>query len=392
MNKEGWTYKKLGEVCESITSGGTPKRSVPFYWNGDIPWIKISNLNGGHVSKCNEYITREGLDNSSTRLLTPGTILYSIFATIGAIGILDIPATTNQAIAALTVKKDYNRDYIFYILKHLKSYFENISKGVAQNNINLSILRNKEIPVPPLPVQQRIVSELDQLSDIIAMKRKQVEEYDALTQSVFYEMFGDPIINDKGWNVSKLSNVVSFKNGLNFKQSDLGETFKFIGVGDFGEKKFIDCEYLENYVHINETIPSEYFLQDNDIVIVRSNGSKNLVGRGMLVKTGKTRTLYSGFCIRCRISDPNALSPTFLITFLMNRSIKFILRNEGRGANISNINQKMLSNLPIPLPSLPLQHAFAAKVRAIERQKQLVNDSIRELQTLLDSRMQEYFG
>lgn len=373
MNKEGWTYKIFTDCMEKIPH---PKqvKTDEYHPIGRYPVVSQEEKTIAGYSDLTEYVYQPPkpiiIFGDHTRVLK-----YVDFDFIvGADGV-----------KILIPKDDLQTKFLYYYLK----WYKIPNLGYSRH---FKLLKEINVPVPPLSIQQRIVSELDQLSDIIAMKRKQVEEYDALTQSLFYEMFGDPIINDKGWNVSKLSNVVSFKNGLNFKQSDLGETFKFIGVGDFGEKKFIDCEYLENYVHINETIPSEYFLQDNDIVIVRSNGSKNLVGRGMLVKTGKTRTLYSGFCIRCRISDPNALSPTFLITFLMNRSIKFILRNEGRGANISNINQKMLSNLPIPLPPLPLQHAFADKVRAIERQKQLVNDSIRELQTLLDSRMQEYFG
>lgn len=97
---------KLGELCE-ICSGGTPKRSVAEYWkDGTIPWVKIGDMSEKYVSSTEERITDAGFNNSSVKMLEPGTLLYSIFASIGAVSILKIPATTNQAIAGLKIKDD----------------------------------------------------------------------------------------------------------------------------------------------------------------------------------------------------------------------------------------------------------------------------------------------
>ena len=125
--------RKLGEICD-IASGGTPSRSNPEYWqNGNIPWIKIGNIRGKLISEADEFITEKGLNNSSAKMLRKGTILYTIFATLGEVGILDIDACTNQAIAGITIKSvtEVCRDYLYYYLKSTKNYVSGIGRGVA---------------------------------------------------------------------------------------------------------------------------------------------------------------------------------------------------------------------------------------------------------------------
>ena len=122
MDKSKWEYKKLGEICTSLNAGGTPSRGNPTYWNGNIPWVKIKDMNSKYVSTTEEFITEEGLYNSSAKVFEPGTILYSIFATIGAAAILNIRATTNQAIAGIVLGDEQNRDFFYYYLTYLKLF------------------------------------------------------------------------------------------------------------------------------------------------------------------------------------------------------------------------------------------------------------------------------
>ena len=157
-----WTWMRLREFS-SITAGGTPNRSEKKYWNGNIPWLKIGNMNGKYVDEADEFITEEGLNNSSAKWVEKGTILYSIFASIGTVSILNYPATTNQAIAAVKLNPSMNRDYMYYVLTGLKSVLVAQGHGMAQMNINQEILKNTPIPIPPVKEQQRIVEKLDQL-------------------------------------------------------------------------------------------------------------------------------------------------------------------------------------------------------------------------------------
>lgn len=170
---DNWEWMRLREFS-SITAGGTPNRSEPKYWNGDIPWLKIGNMTSKYVTEADEFITEDGLNNSSAKWVKKGTILYSIFASIGTVAILDFDATTNQAIAAVTINERMNRDYMYYVLTALKSVLVGQGHGMAQMNINQEILKNTPIPIPPIEEQQRIVNKLDQLLPLCEQLEKMV--------------------------------------------------------------------------------------------------------------------------------------------------------------------------------------------------------------------------
>ena len=192
---EGWEWKRLGELAK-FQSGGTPKRSEKSYWVGNIPWVKISDITDDmYVRDTEESITEEGLRNSSAKLFPKGTILYTIFATIGKIGILDIEATTNQAISGIRPKDNIDLYYMYYGLKFITNELKKVSAGVAQNNINLTKLKDQKIPLPPLQEQKRIVAKLDSLfakiDQAIALHQQNIDEADAFMGSVLNEVFGE---------------------------------------------------------------------------------------------------------------------------------------------------------------------------------------------------------
>ena len=150
-----------------------------------------------------------GLENSSAKLFTKGTLLYSIFATLGEVSILNIDATTNQAIAGLKIKNNNQLDinYLFSYLKSIKDEVNRIGRGVAQNNINLGILKQFAIPLPPLETQQKIAAVLDKVQKIISKSKTTLEKYDTLIKSRFIEMFGNEIVESGKWKVEKLEDV-----------------------------------------------------------------------------------------------------------------------------------------------------------------------------------------
>ena len=230
-------YKRLGELC-NIVSGGTPSRSKTEYWNeGTIPWIKIGNIKGKYINEADEFITQMGLDKSSAKLLTKGTVLYSIFATLGEVGILGIDACTNQAIAGITIKNVSNidADYLYYYLKSKKSYVNNVGRGVAQNNINLSMLREFEVPLLELHKQKEIVTILDMVLNIIVARKEELKKLDELIKARFIELFGDPVLNQHGWRKVALEVNATLLNGRAYKQDELLDSGKYpvLRVGNF---------------------------------------------------------------------------------------------------------------------------------------------------------------
>ena len=194
---------KLGDIC-NIVSGGTPSRSRPEFWDGGtIPWVKISDIKSKYIDSASESITKSGLDNSAAKLLKKGTILYTIFATLGEVGILNIDACTNQAIVGITAKDPdiIKTDYLYYFLKSKKRYVDMTGRGVAQNNINLSILRDFEVTIPPVETQEKILSVLDKTQSIISCINQRIAKTDEFVKTRFVEMFGEPGVDNHGWGL-----------------------------------------------------------------------------------------------------------------------------------------------------------------------------------------------
>lgn len=176
---ENWEWARLNDIS-SITSGGTPARTNSTFWNGNIPWVKIGDIKNKYISTTEEKISEQGLNSSSAKIFPTGTILYTIFATIGTVGILNIDAATNQAVAGVTFFGEYNRDYMYYVLIGLKDILVSKGKGMAQMNINLTILKNTPIPIPPIAEQKRIVAKIEELMPLVEEYGKEEEQLSKL--------------------------------------------------------------------------------------------------------------------------------------------------------------------------------------------------------------------
>ena len=192
--EKGWEWVRLGKIAE-LKAGGTPSRRVREYWkNGTIPWVKISDIpDSGLVEKTEEKITELGLKNSSAKLLPPGTILFSIFATISKVGILKISATTNQAIVGIIPKITIDQKYLFYSLKYFGQELVALGRGGVQDNINKRMLAKLKTPLPPLEEQQRIVAYLDSINEhaqkLVSLYEEQEKELEQLFPAVLDRAF-----------------------------------------------------------------------------------------------------------------------------------------------------------------------------------------------------------
>lgn len=247
-----------------------------------------------------------------------------------------------------------------------------------------------EMPVPPLDDQIRITHLLGKVEGLIAQRKQHLQQLDDLLKSVFLEIFGDPVRNEKGWAIGSLSAYGSFKNGLNFGKGESGATVRYLGVGDFKSKAVLkDFESL-GFIELNKLPAADYFLHDGDLLFVRSNGNRELVGRCMAVYPGAEQATYSGFCIRYRIADAS-LQATYIAHVFRSAAFRRVLFQGGQGANIQNINQQILSGLPIPIPAEGLQRQFAAIVEKVEALKSSYLQSLNDLETLYGALSQQAF-
>lgn len=293
----------------------------------------------------------------------------------------------------ITLKTGITNISVRYLFAFFSLYVETLRRksiGGVIKYIKLGDITEAKIPIPPLQEQERIVAELDLLTGIIDKQKQQLKELDTLAQSIFYDMFGNPVENEKGWHCMNLRGIASFKNGLNYTNKKSGRLVKVLGVSDFQNRSFVDSSEI-GCVHIDDCFDDDYYLNDDDIVFVRSNGSKALIGRSVRVLTQGENITYSGYCIRCRITSPLIISP-YLDAFVKTEQIHNVLTTGGRGCNIQNLNQTTLGDLIIPIPPLEIQNSFTKKIQSIESQKESLNRSIAESQKLFDYTMDKYFG
>ncbi|WP_135567856.1 restriction endonuclease subunit S [Galactobacillus timonensis] len=382
-------YKKLSDLCD-VVSGGTPARSRIECWeNGTIPWVKISDLSSKYIKGTEEKITETGLKESSAKLLPRGTILFSIFATLGATGILDIDASTNQAIAGLTVRdsRTIDPEYIYYYLLSKKTYVNNIGRGVAQNNINLSILKSLEVPVPTVDEQRSIIAILNKNDAIITGKRKVLKALNELVKARFVEMFGDPISNDKGWNTDPLTAVCSRIYGGGTPSKSHPEYFE--GSIPWVSPKDMKSDVITDSIdHITEE--------------AIANSTTNLVPEGsvlMVIRSGilKHDLPVSINAVPVTINqDMKAFVPGENITasFLRNyfKAIELDVLAGVRGVTADNIDFKTFQQRKIIVPPIHLQEEFEDFCRQVDKSKVAVQKSLDETQLLFNSLMQKYFG
>ncbi len=230
-------YSPLGDLAD-VVSGGTPSRSEPTFFDGGIPWVKIGDMLQGTITDTAETISELGLKESSAKLLPAGTLLLSIFATIGRTAVLGIDAATNQAIAGLKIKSPtrVDRNFLGRYLEYTSADLAGQGRGVAQMNINLSILRAHLVPLPPIEEQRRIAAILDAADALRTKRRQALAKLNTLTQAIFIDMFGDPVSNPRNLPVHPLRDLIKLSsgNGLSAKDMKPGPYLVYGGNGVSG--------------------------------------------------------------------------------------------------------------------------------------------------------------
>ena len=367
--RENWTYKKLGEVCEVYQ----PKT------------LSIEDLidNGTYpVYGANGIIGRYNAYNHER----PEVLLTCRGATCGTINISQPFSWINgNAMVIHRKSNELSFDFLKYVMLSLD--YSIIITGAAQPQITRQKLAPTIISFPPLSEQQSIVAELDKINELISLKKAQLKDLDALAQSIFYDMFGDPIENEKGWEVKKLGEeCVDMKYGTSRPASENGR-YKYLRMGNITIDGHIDLTDLKT-IDIPDEEVEKCIVRKGDILFNRTN-SYELIGKTCMFDQSEPM-IIAGYIIRVRLS--NNLHPRFVSIMFNLPSFKMLLRNKAKGAvNQANINSKELAATSIPLPPLPLQQTFAKRIELIEQQKAQISLTIKDLETLLASRMQYWF-
>jgi len=391
LKKEIWRTTKLGDLFK-ITSGGTPSKSRPeYYENGNVQWVRTGDLKDKYITKVDGLITEEALKNSSAKKIPIDTVLVAMYgATIGACSILATEAATNQACAAFLPNKEVNSSYLYYFLCSKKKEFIKLGVGGAQPNISGTILKGVSILLPPLEVQKKISQTLDVASELITLRKKQLAELDNLIKATFYDMFGDPVTNEKGWEVKLLGELsvlitkgssptwqgIEYVDDCNQVLFVTSENVKS-GYLDFKKEKFLEEKFNE--------VQGRSILKRGDILINIVGAS---IGRAAVYMLDKVANINQAVAL-VRVQE--GMNKQFL-NFYLNCPKAIILYTQMQvDVARANLSLKNINDLPILCPPISLQNQFAQIVTKIEEQKSLVQKALDESQYLFDSLMSEYF-
>ena len=387
--KEGWEYKKLGEITTQISDGShNPPKGIE---SSNYPMLSSKNIFFDKFDYDSpRYLSKEDFETENKRTnISDGDVLLTIVGTVGRTCCVQTPFTPftlQRSVAVLKPKKDIVKArFLMYFLHSLSDFWEIEANGVAQKGVYLKQVGKIPIPIPSLSEQQHIVEELDLLSSIIEKKKAQLKELDNLAQSLFYEMFGD----NADCSTKKIKDIAIVKIGpfgSSLHKSDYvsGGT-PLINPIHMSEGKILPDE---NFTITNEKKKEleTYLLQTNDIIF----GRRGDIGRCALV-TRKENGYLCGtgsLFVRFQVN----INPIYCINYLSTRFVKDYLVQNAKGATMLNLNSKIIENVPMLFPSLDLQNQFASKIEAIEHQKELIKQSIKEVETLFNSRMDYYFN
>lgn len=388
--KKNWTYKKLGEVC-----GNSQK----------INWNKID------IEKQYTYIDLSSVDRESLSIVEPQTIKKTnapsrakqivktgdvIFATTRPLlrRTCIIEKEYNGQICStgfcvLRPQKDILTKWIFYNLLYDKfyTYIEPLQTGANYPAIADSVVKDFLIPLPPLPIQEKIVSELDCINGILDNKRQQLKELDALAQSLFYQMFGDPINNEKGWEVKQLGEVVDEKCPISYgivqPMDNVEDGIPIVRPVDLTDTFVYRQGLKKTAQEISNSYKRTILRGDEILMCVRGTTGVVSLASKELKGCNTTRGIVPLYFAEA--------DRWFMFYLFKNPAMIGVIADNTNGIALKQINIKDVRNLPIITPPLPLQQSFAAKIEAIEKQKELIKQSIADIETLLASRMQYWF-
>ena len=374
--KEGWTYKKIGDICDVKTGKLDANASDE---NGAYPFFTCSKepLRINSFSYDAECVLIAGNGDLNVKYYNGKFDAY-------------------QRTYILTIKKDITDISVHYLYLFFLLYVDVLRKnsiGGVIKYIKLGDIADAKIHIPPLSEQERIVSELDLLSSIIEKKKEQLKEYDKLAQSIFYDMFGDPIDNPKGWEVKQLEEVIySTQLGLirSAKMQSPENRYLYFKMNNITSSGQMD---LSNITRINASSEEidKYSLKDGDFLFNTRN-SYELVGKTCVFSNRENDiVLYNNNILR--ITFNNKINSIYIAYLFNDVFVKKQLNGIKKGTtSVWAIYYIDLAHVKVLIPPFSLQQSFAEKIEAIEKQKALVQQSISETQTLFDSTMDKYFG
>ena len=363
---------RLGELISKAKTERCGDRSFP---------VLSMTMHDGIIAQSERFKKAiASKDVSSYKVVYPGQLVVGFPIDEGVIYVLgfDKPGIMSPAYNVWDIDASIVFPGYLELALHGPScmaYYADKMRGTTARRRTLTSdnLTAMSIPLPDFSQQKRIVDIFGTVRAQMNVCRRQFSLFDNLVKSRFVEMFGDPVENPMRLPCKAIASLGELKNGVNYRKGESGVEIRCLGVSDFGAKSELKDVTNLNYVSLASPPSEENLLKDGDVVFVRSNGNKKLVGRCMSVYPGRKDVTFSGFCIRLRITSDLVRIP-YLVWSLRQPSSRE--RLIGRGANIQNLNQRILGEMHLPIPPLSLQDAFLTFAAEVDKSRVVVQRQV----------------
>ena len=383
-----WKTVKLGEVCD--VRDGT--HESPEYIDEGYPLITSKNLINGRIDLSTiNYISENDYAKINLRSnVDNGDIIMPMIGTIGNPVIVEKSfdfAIKNVALIKFSLANDISNKYIVYLLKStiFLNYIDKENRGGTQKFLSLKNIRDFSFPLPSLEEQKHIADILDKASNLIDLRKQQLEKMDLLIKSKFIDMLGDPVTNSKGWEVKSLKDIalgkLSYGAGASATEYDLN--VRYIRITDINEKGCLNAFKVSP----NE-ISDEYILREGDILFARSGAT---VGKTFRYSEKYGKCIYAGYLIRL-VPNQKIVLPDYIYYLTKTDYYLSFVQQSMKTVAQPNINAQQYGALQIPIPPIFLQNQFAAFVEQVEKQKAVMQQCLEKMETNYKALMQEYFG
>lgn len=383
--RKGWEYKKLGEVC-TIKAGYTPQKNE-LSDNGAYPYYKVADMNTLGNDVYLDITSSYKID--ANKLFPKGAIVFpknGAAVSTNKKRILKYDSIVDLNTGVAIFPKSINEKFAYYWF--IDTDFKKYVRGGALPTLDIKSLKDKPFPSIDKSIQLAIVSELDKINELIRLKKEQLKDFGNLAQSLFYEMFGDPVENEKGWEVKKIGDLALVKTGpfgsMLHKEDYICDGIPLVNPVHMKDFKIVpDLDFTISKEKASEL--ENYLLKSNDVVFARRGD----IGRCAIVSEAEQGFICGTGSLFVRFSKE--IESIFIMYIIRCDSFSKHLISKAKGATMLNINSNTIADLRIPLPPLSLQRLFAQRIEQIEREKSEVQKSIQDLETLLASRMQYWF-
>ena len=384
---------RLGNICR-FQSGGTPSKGKPEFFNGTIPWITTTALNGGNVGKESavDWISEQAIKESAAKIVPAFSIMVGTRVGVGKVAINTTSMSTSQDIVSLLDIDEnvWSKAFLCKFLQAKGTFLNSQARGATIKGIKIDVLSELELPEIPMEEQQHISQIIDKIKAIIVIRQQQLQKLDELVKARFVELFGMPGTDDFGWGLVPLGSTCNINPKKSYDSRLVsGVEVSFVPMPAVTERGRIDTTSIKEY---DEVKTGFTYFAENDVLFAKitpcmENG-KGAVARGLHNGIGFGST---EFHVLRPISGKT--NPYWIYTLTTFSQFRIDAANNMTGsAGQRRVPVSFLENYQVSLPPFTLQEQFAAFVTQTDKSKSIIQKALNEVQLLFDSLMQNYFG